>query len=380
MLSWAKQYPVVTVVGPRQSGKSTLVQALFPEKAYISFEDLDKRMLAREDPRGMINTYRNGAIFDEIQNVPELVSYLQTEVDSDKTDGSFILTGSQQFELMLNVSQSLAGRTAIARLLPLSIEELSDEGKAEKTEADEYLYKGFYPRIYDKGLQPTESYSFYVSTYLERDIHQLINVENISQFEKFLKLCAAHTGQLLNLNRMGNDIGVSHNTIKKWISVLEASFIVKLIPSWNSNIRKRVVKAPKLYFLDPGLVCYLLRITELYQIQAHPLRGALFETLVVSEALKSRFNGGKNDNLYFYRNQQGHEIDLLMEYADGLDLYEIKSSQTINKSFFKNLDYFNKNVQAPRSKNLIYGGDKKIPFDDHNIIPWSNAFGTTIQK
>ena len=368
---YAKQYPIVTVTGPRQSGKTTLVRSVFPYHAYVSLEDLDKRTAAINDPRGFLNQYQSGAIFDEAQNAPDLFSYLQTQVDLNPQTGRFILTGSQQFEMMERVSQSLAGRTAIARLLPLSIKELRDTGTT--LNLNSCLYSGFYPAIHDRQLNPSKALAFYISTYLERDVRSVLGITDLSRFNIFLRLCASRVGQLLNLSSLGSEVGVSHNTIRSWLSVLEASFIVKLLQPWHANIRKRLVKSPKLYFYDVGLAAYLVGIQTADQLNAHPLRGALFENMLVAEAFKQQFNQGKSQAMSFFRDSQGNEVDLLIETGTGQTAYEIKSAQTINSDFFKGLDYLQK-LKLPIVKTtLIYGGNENYTQSGHQIQSWLDA-------
>lgn len=375
ILEWASQYPVVTVTGPRQSGKTTLVKALFPGHAYISLEDPDQRAFAREDPRAFLERVRDGAIFDEIQNVPELASYLQTEVDARPEPGRFILTSSRQFELMESVSQSLAGRTAIARLLPFSLSELyGNDATGKAPDLDQVLHTGFFPRIHDRGLRASEAMSFYVSTYLERDVRQLLRVSDLGTFERFLRLAAGRTGQIVNSSALGSEVGVSHNTIRQWLSILESSHIIRLLPPWSGNLGKRLVKTPKLYFLDTGLAAALWGVGEASQLATHPLRGALFETFVVGEALKARFHRGLGDNLFFYRDHVGHEVDLLLEHGDGLDLVEIKSSRTIHGDFFKGLGHFENQVRKARHRVLVHGGTEAThDRQGTRVIPWTRT-------
>ena len=374
VLTYASQYPVVTITGPRQSGKTTLSKMIFPQKAYISLEDVDERLFAKEDPRGFLNRFPKGAIIDEIQREPELISYIQTIVDQQNTEGLFILTGSQQFDLMQTISQSLAGRSAIVRLLPFSYDEAYGNDR-DQSKMDAVLLKGFYPRIFDKNLDPTEAMQFYVNTYVERDLRRLINVKDLTKFEIFLKLCAGRTGQILNLSSLGNDCGINHNTAKAWISVLEASFIIKLLKPFYKNFNKRLIKAPKLYFLDTGLVSFLLGITQADQIFSHPLKGALFETYVYSELLKSRYNKGKTENLYFYRDSKGNEVDIICDNGNTVSQIEIKAGQTITLDHFKGLHYFSKLCDMPLESYLIYGGDKTYFRNNVQVIGWQGISG-----
>ncbi len=352
----SSQYPIVTVTGPRQSGKTTLTTKVFPNKKYVNLEEIDTREFAISDPRGFLKQYGDNLIIDEIQRAPDLLSYIQVIVDKNKKS-SFILTGSQQFEMMKGISQSLAGRTAFIKLLPFSIKEIEKVYNAKKT--DLLMLKGFYPRIYDKKLKPHEFYAGYVSTYLERDVRQLIAIKNLSLFQKFLKLCAGRIGNILNLQSIANDTGVSHTTIREWVSILEASYIVYLLRPWHENLSKRLVKSPKLYFYDVGLAAYLLGIENENQIRRDPLRGGLFENMVVSEFVKHRFNSGKDNNLYFYRDSKGNEVDLIYRMGKEILPIEIKSGATINNDYFKNINKFivdyKENVFKPV---VIYGGDE----------------------
>ncbi len=374
ILSYAKQYPVVTITGPRQSGKTTLCQMLFPDKEYFSLEDLDIRNEARSDPRNFLENCvkKGGAILDEIQRVPELLSYIQTIVDREKKEGLFILTGSQHFGLIQFVAQTLAGRTALATLLPFSYEEVAPSVKRSLSISD-WLYTGFYPRIYDKKLNPTEALSFYVNTYVERDIRSLINIKDLSKFEQFLKLCASRTGQILNVASLGNDCGINHNTAKSWLTVLEASYILQFVRPHHKNFKKRLIKSPKLYFIDTGLAAYLLDIENSSHIENHPLKGALFETFVVSEILKFRYHHGKKSNLYYFRDNIGHEVDLILDYGTTVLPIEIKLGQTLNNDFFKGLNYYKKlNPQNSLKSHLIYGGERNTSFQNNECVSYKN--------
>ena len=368
-LQYAKQYPVVTITGPRQSGKTTLCKMLFPEKDYVSLENIDDRQFAENDPKGFLARFPKGAVIDEVQRVPDLLSYIQSIVDETQTEGFFILTGSQQFELLEKISQSLAGRTALVRLLPLTLAEAYSDAK-DNIRLDHMLYTGFYPRIFDKKLNPGEAMQFYVNTYVERDLRLLINIKDLTKFEIFLKLCAGRTGQILNLSSLGNDCGANHATIKSWISVLEASYIVKLLRPFYKNFNKRLIKSPKLYFIDTGLASFLLNINDEKQMSTHPLRGALFENFVVSEFLKNRFNNGQTDNLFFFRDNTGNEVDLICDHGQKTDVIEVKSAQTIASDFFKGLRFFSKLSGDIRNSIIIYGGGSSYVREGIQVIGW----------
>lgn len=354
----ATKYPVVTVTGPRQSGKTTLCKATFPEKPYVNLEALDKRQFAVDDPRGFLASYPDGAILDEIQRTPDLLSYIQPLVDEKNIPGQFILTGSQQFEVMTNITQSLAGRTALLKLLPLTIDELATAGI--KLPTDEQIVSGFYPRIHDSKIPPTQALGDYVETYVERDIRQLVAIKDLSLFEKFVRLSAGRVGQLLNLQSLGNDVGISHTTAKKWMTLLEASYVVFLLQPWHTNLTKRQIKSPKLYFYDVGLASYLIGAESSRHIATHPLRGNLFENMVVMEVLKYRYNQGRRSNLYFWRDAKGNEVDLLIEQGAETVPVEIKSGATINRDYFNGLKVIAKRLPSkPKSSALIYGGTER---------------------
>jgi len=368
---FASGYPVVVITGPRQSGKSTLVRHAFPEHRYVSLEDLDQREFAESDPRGFLNQFTEGAILDEVQRCPALFSYLQTRVDELNRPGEFILTGSQQFDLLSGITQSLAGRAALLTLLPMTYGELQRVGKIGG-KLDEILFDGAFPPIFDRGLEPHPWYGNYVRTYLERDVRQLIKVQDLGTFQRFLKLCAGRTGQLLNLSSLANDCGITHNTAKAWISVLEASYIVHLLPPHHQNFNKRLVKTPKLYFLDTGLATWLFGIQNIDQLTTHVQRGALFETWVISELLKARYNAGEASNLYFWRDRSGHEVDLLVDHGTHLSPLEIKSGQTINRDYFKGLEFWRKLAgESAGQAWLVYGGDTPQTRSNVTIRPWN---------
>jgi len=366
---YASQYPVVTVTGPRQSGKTTLCRALFPSKRYFSLESLDTREYARNDPRSFLREcVDKGAIIDEIQRVPGLPSYIQEIVDERDTPGLFILTGSQNFQLLNTISQSLAGRVALAALLPFSYSEIY---KRNLVDIAKLIFTGFYPRIHDKKINPREALSFYVSTYLERDIRALINIKDLARFEIFLKLCASRVGQLVNLSSLANDCGITHNTAKSWLSVLEASYVVFFVRPHHANFGKRLIKSPKLYFTDVGLAAYLLDIQDSQQVDNYPLKGALFENFAVAELLKERLHRGLGNNLYFFRDNIGNEVDILLEHGGQLQPIEIKLGKTINEDFFKGLRYYKKiSSQACANPALIYGGSDNQQRDDCQVISY----------
>ena len=371
LLYLATKYPVVTITGPRQSGKTTLVRSVFPDKAYVNLEFLDNREFAQSDPRGFLRRLPDGAILDEIQRAPDLVSYIQGIVDEKNKNGMFILTGSQQFEISAAISQSLAGRTALLRLLPFSLEEIKKHYPF--SHIDELLYKGFYPRIYDHELDPTQALADYFETYVERDLRQLTQIRNLSLFQNFVKLCAGRIGQLLNLNNISNDLGVSHTTAREWMAILEASYIVFLLQPFYANIKKRLIKSPKLYFYDVGLASFLLGIESLTHLDVHPLRGNLFENLVVMEILKYRYNQGKRNNLNFYRDSQGNEIDVIYNIAHNVLPIEIKAAETITSTFFKGFAVFQKIIpELPYGKILVYAGDQEQIRGDVHVVPLVN--------
>lgn len=361
-----EQYPVVTVTGPRQSGKTTLCRNAFPDLAYVNLESPDNREFATDDPRGFLRRYGDGVILDEIQRAPQLVSYIQGYVDERGRNGLFILTGSRQLRVSEAVSQSLAGRTALLRLLPLSIGEALQLRPG--LDVDTMLHTGFYPRIYDHDLDPTQALGDYFETYVERDVRQISEIRNLSGLQKYVRLCAGRVGQLLNLQSLGNDVGVSHSTAREWLSVLEASYVAFLLPPYHANISKRLIKTPKLFFYDVGLAAYLLGIESPDQIFTHPLKGALFENLVVVEVLKERYNCGKRSNLYFYRDSQGHEIDLLYTLADRFVAIEAKAGETLSRDHFKGFSELRRTLpEQVAGELLVYGGDEERVQNDVRV-------------
>jgi len=375
LLQLAKGYPVLAITGPRQSGKTTLARSTFPEHPYVSLEDPDTRTFAEEDPRGFMARYPAGAILDEAQRCPALFSYLQTRVDTDQRMGQFILTGSQQFGLLSNITQTLAGRVGLVQLLPFALQELLDAEGPNVTvgNLDDLLWRGLYPPLHDRPLAPEQWFANYVMTYVERDVRQIIEVQNLSLFQRFLKMCAARCGQLLNMSSMANDCGVSHRTISAWLSVLEAGYIVFLLQPHHQNFGKRLVKTPKLYFHDTGLAAYLMGVRDAAHLSIHSARGALFENFVISELMKRRYNQGLASNLYFWRNNIGDEVDVLIEQGDMLMPVEIKSSQTFTSDFLAGL---HKWIRYAGDKalpaHLVYGGDQNMTRNGVSVHSWKH--------
>ena len=350
-----QEYPIVTVLGPRQAGKTTLVQHELPDYAYVSLEDPDERMLAAEDPRAFLRRYPDNTIFDEVQRVPTLLSYLQGIVDKEQKNGRFVLTGSHQLELRAAVAQSLAGRTGLLHLLPLSIEELRQAGLTFDGFED-YVVHGFLPRVHSQNQRPFRAYANYYQTYIERDVRQLIELKDVSLFEKFIKLLAGRVGQLMDYQALSNAVGVSAKTIKQWLSVLEASYVVVKLPPYFENFGKRVVKSPKYFFTDVGLLAYLLGLETPSQVLRDPLLGSIFENLVVIEVLKQRYNSGYDANLYFFRDSNGSEIDLLCKTSNGLVGIEIKAASTWHGKFAKQLVRFAAHSHPLNQSLVVYNG------------------------
>jgi predicted AAA+ superfamily ATPase len=368
----AQSFPVVAVTGPRQSGKTTLVKTIFPDKPYVSLEDLDIRDFATIDPKGFLSQYPDGAILDEVQRCPDLFSYLQSIVDHNQRPGQFILTGSQQFGLLSGITQSLAGRVAMLSLLPFSLGELQNSQTAPDS-VEKLLFQGLYPPIYDRQPNPVHWYDNYIRTYVERDVRQLINVRDLNTFQRFVRMCAAHTGQLLNLSSLANDCGINHMTAKAWISVLEASYLVTLLSPHFNNFNKRLVKSPKLYFLDTGLAARLLGLQTQEQLALHPQRGALFETWVVSELLKARFNQALSSNLYFWRDHIGNEVDILVEKTNQLVPIEVKSGQTLAPDFLKGINHWLQLAGESADKGwLVYGGSQNQTRQNIQVVSWQD--------
>lgn len=371
-----KQYPVLTIIGPRQSGKSTLCRTLYPNYTYVSLETSHEAELAANDPVGFFDKYNQSLIIDEVQRVPQLLSYIQSRVDEPNHPHQYILTGSHQLLLMEKVSQSLAGRTTLLKLLPFSQQEC--QTARAHTSLDETLYTGGYPRIYDKNLNPTQWLQQYIETYVERDVRLLLNISELDLFRKFINLCAGRVGQLINYSSLGNDCGISDVTAQKWLSLLKTSFISFTLQPHFRNFNKRIIKTPKIYFYDTGLLCALLQIHSQEILMNHPLRGCIFENYVVSEYYKHGYNLGKNPALYFWRDTKGHEVDLVIDEATRLFPIEIKSSQTHHQKFADNIHHLNElqNFQSDNgiSGKIIYGGSDSFQSKNIQIQSWINLF------
>lgn len=375
ILRSSTEYPVVTLIGPRQSGKTTLVRSLFSNHGYANLEDPELRSLAERDPKAFLHRFPPPVIFDEIQRVPSMLSYIQVKVDERPSGkGQWILTGSNQLRLRESVAQSLAGRTALLTLLPFSIGELAGVGASAHRSFSEWIHTGFLPRIHDQGIRPLSAWRDYYQTYVERDVRLLIQLENQTGFERFLRLLAGRVGQLLNLNSMAGEVGVAQSTLAKWMSVLEASFVVFRLLPYHKNFGKRLTKSPKLYFTDPGLAAFLLGIESADQVERDPLVGGLFENLVVLEALKSRLHSGLLPNLHFFRDSNGREVDLLYPFGASVIPIEIKSAMTFHADFESGIRYFQKLTGSMQSGRIIYAGETEFVTDGYEVVNFSRAF------
>lgn len=371
--SLLKGFPIVTITGPRQSGKTTLAKVVFPDRPYASLEDPDVRLAAREDPRSFLERFPDGAVIDEVQRCPDILSYLQSKVDADGRMGLYVLTGSQQFGLISGITQSLAGRTAFVELLPFSFDELAQAGK-QLPDMGRMLFTGGYPPLYDRDVAVRTWFGAYVTAYLERDVRQVLKVQELETFQRFVRLCAGRTGQLLNYSALAADCGITHNTVKAWLSVLEASYIVFQLRPHHANFNKRLVKAPKLYFYDVGLVSWLLGIQTHEQIETHPLRGSLFETFVVAEAMKSFLNRGERPGLHFWRDSNGVEVDLLIERGGRIIPVEIKAGKTVARDFFSGLEKWMALAgDMAIDPTLVYGGKENYLHKGVRVLGWRDS-------
>ncbi len=368
------KYPLIAITGPRQSGKTTLAKQLRPDYTYINLELTEYKDYASQDPRGFLTEYQGGVILDEVQYVPELFPYLKHFTDERSKTGEYILTGSHHFLLLEKITQSLAGRVGLLQLLPLSSKEI-DYSKYPLAQLETYIWKGSYPRVYDKSIAPPDFYPSYIQTYVERDVRQLINIRDIGLFRQFLRICAGRIGQIINFSDIGNILGIDAKTVKSWIGILEASFIAFRLPPFHKNYDKRIIKSPKFYFYDTGLACSLLGIKEAHQVNSHFAKGSLFENLILIELLKHQLNRGIYSTFYFWQNSHHREIDLIIPEGDQLKAIEIKAGKTINRSFFKNLHLFEAIAQQETlDMYLIYGGDIQQNRTNLTILPWDKAY------
>ncbi len=366
------KFPILGITGPRQSGKTTLLKHLFKDYTYISLENPDLRSFALDDPNGFLKKYNNNVILDEVQRVPELFSYIQTLVDESQKMGQFILSGSQNFHLLNNITQTLAGRVALFKLLPLDFKELKNEHLLASF-YPEACVRGFYPALFDRDIDSSVFYSNYINTYLEKDVTELINIRDINSFRTFIGLCAVRAGQLLNLNALANDCNISQPTAKAWLSILESSYIVFLLQPYHENFNKRLVKSPKLYFYDTGLLCHLLNITSAEEMEENRLKGNIFENMIVGEFQKKNFHQYLHQNYYFWQDSNNHEVDLLSKTAKGFNIFEVKATQTIKPSLLKNMDYFEEIAgNTAIKKTLIYGGTENQERSKYTVLGWPN--------
>jgi len=365
------EYPVVTITGPRQSGKTSLARRCCSSHAYANLESPDIRQLAQEDPKGFLHAYPAPVIIDEIQRVPELLSYIQVLADATDERGQYILTGSHQIDLAAAVSQSLAGRTALLRLLPLSLIELHEAGV--QLSRDEVMHRGFMPRLYHEDIRPGTLYAEYFQNYVERDLRQMAPVRDLLQFEKFLRVLAGRIGQVVNISSLAGDVGVSRGTLNEWLAVLEASFIVFRLPPWFANVGKRAIKTPKLYFTEPGLAAWLLDIESHKQIARDPLMGNLFENMIVAEALKARLNAGRMPNLYFYRDTRGLEVDLILRQQREVRPAEVKAAMTYSPDMLKGLKQFRRQCPEALPGAVIYAGDIETELNEASLLNFYNV-------
>lgn len=368
------KYPIIALTGPRQSGKTTLLKNMFSDYRYVNLENPDMRNFAETDPQSFLKQYDKYVIFDEVQRVPHLFSYIQSIVDDSRIMGQFIFSGSQNFHLMQNITQSLAGRVAIFRLFPFDFQELKG---AELLQNDYtiHLLKGFYPAIYDRNIKAVDFYPNYIETYIQRDVSEILAVQDMSLFRKFLALCATRAGQILNMSSLAKECGISSPTVKSWLSALENSYVVFLLQPYYKNFSKRITKSPKLYFYDTGLLCNLLRITDVSQISNQAIKGALFENMIVSEYVKKKYHRNeRHTDLWFWRDSEGNEVDLLIEKPQETEIVEIKATQTVMSDLFKGLNYYAAlETEVKLTKTLVYGGNERQERSVAQVLPWSES-------
>ncbi len=376
--AFAKMYPIIAVTGPRQSGKTTMLKTLFSDFTYISLENPDIRAFAETDPNGFLKQYNKHVIFDEVQRVPSLFSYIQTIVDESKIMGQFILSGSQNFHLLQSITQSLAGRVALFKLLPFDFQELNKAGLLS-SDYIKNMVRGFYPAIYDRNIPSKSFYSNYIQTYIKRDVSELITLKDHRPFENFLSLCATRAGQLLNLNSLAKDCGISQPTAKAWLSALESSYIIFLLKPYHKNFSKRIVKSPKLYFYDSGLLLHLLKLYNYERINSHPIKGSIFENMMISEYVKRIYHTSGDADIWFWRDSAGNEVDLIIDDGINLKIIELKSGLTITPDLFKGLNWFeNISKITNLEKTLVYGGDDNQSRSYGNVLSWAD-FGKELK-
>lgn len=368
------KYPVLAVTGPRQSGKTTLLKSIFSDYEYVNLENPDIRMFAETDTNGFLQKYGKYVIIDEAQRVPVLFSYLQTLVDDSGLMGQFILSGSQNFHLMRNITQSLAGRVAIFKLFPFDFKEMSSADLLNENYLQNII-RGFYPAIYNRNIPSEIFYSNYVQTYIQRDVSELIAIKDIRLFQNFLALCATRAGQLINLNALANECGISQPTARAWMSALENSYVVFQLYPYHENFSKRIVKTPKLYFYDTGLLCFLLKISNVDQLLTHPVKGSLFENMMIAEYVKRMYHKNKVNDVWFWRDSEGHEVDMIMQEGQKLNLIEFKATQTIMPDMFKGIAYFEKLSDRQLDKTLVYGGNDNQERSYGKVLSWKDAAG-----
>jgi len=365
-----RKFPILAITGPRQSGKTTLLKELFKDYRYVSLENPDIRLFASEDPNGFLAKYDERVIFDEVQRVPELFSYLQTKVDESRQMGQFILSGSQNFHLLSSITQTLAGRVALFKLLPLDFTEMKKEQLLPSTYTEACI-KGFYPAIYDRDINPSIFYSNYIQTYIEKDVTELINIRDLKSFRTLISLCASRAGQLLNINALANECDISQPTTKAWLSLLESSYILFFLQPYHENFNKRIVKSPKIYFYDTGLLCHLLGLRNAEDIEENRLKGNIFENMIVAEYHKKNYHAYTLKEYYFWQDSNAHEVDLLARNPNGFTIYEVKATQTITPKLFKNMDYFESiGGREEFNKTLIYGGSENQDRTNYRVISW----------